>query len=50
MATRFVFLKKFDLKTNYFFKRNFNLINQIILKGFENRNKSKCGFISKAYK
>ena len=32
------------LKTNYFFKRNFNLINQIILEGFENRNKSKCGF------
>jgi len=32
------------LKTNYFFQRNFNLINQIILEGFENRNKSKCGF------
>ena len=32
------------LKTNYFFKRNFKLMSQIVSKGFENRNKSKCGF------
>ena len=32
------------LKSNYFFKRNLNLLNQILVKGFKNRNESKCGF------
>lgn len=32
------------LKTQYFIKRNFNLVNQIQQKGLKLRNDSKCGF------
>jgi len=32
------------LKINYFLKRNFNILKQIKIKGYSNRNISKCGF------